>query len=1286
MPLVNLSKPKKSTKTCKNKTLTVQLSKFKKQVEKIVSTTYLKVIKNNAHSMTKDLQTIIDESANFLRTNATENELRIELIKHGLRRVEIDIVVKNAEEKAKQLNEAYIPELPLTKTSLAHAIYEYNGESADEAFKERDLRNDGNFYITPRESLERGTMPEIFHSYVDQPLELGAVEDYLKPNLALFPDREEKQRIYIDVINSPNASLNKMTPEINPELVAKAEEFLRSGKTDAQVRRTLRSKRYAELIDDINSAIQQARANINSSRTTDINPVDPVGIKTVVPIEIESIVVAIPVADPSPSEEIPTIVEEEFFKSADSDLVTVSPLVSSSVITPVTPTTLSHQRKSSDFFPKLGLAAIAGIGILTAGNLLWPYLENIYKSLTTEQLAVQEIVPEVAPIATSKRETLEEKIDSPRVVEATPIIPLKKEEAKIISYDGKTVTINPLSSYGLTSYAALFTEKEPAELSLLSFEEQKTLLREKRTSLATASKADLREILAITTNIAQANPKDVYKEDLTLEGIKDSTRNVIYAGVPLEFPLEETIAHAPKKEERTITKALGKEELATRLGFEAVLPIKRKEDEEESEKILIYNVRDQNDPLDDKISVRFTLPGAGLSQYATVLVEQGWNRENLYELAQLAPSEQVARVREANTSHIRTLDADDLASILEITREIIQNPLNSSEVYHVDLSEQGIKYGENNIVYFDNFLLVSPPSENAKPFIPEDAQTSLDAIITNNFTNEELPKLNQLVRDYFELQQIVRDIPFLADERLMAELVGNIAQQYNFNPPANTPIDPLVTREERIVLAQDLYQRTIDRRDRELYMTETEILDFVSEGLAERINSNNLQTGVIFEETIPNSYPHPERKQRPMKVSSPKIITALRDMPSSEVNFIPQTLTDPRLDEFIEVKVRVFENEGPKQITITPGPLTLGITTIPTSPEYSVPVQRVNIVEDDRITKHTLIPSQVQAYMNIWEMLLDNPGANTNEAKAVLQPLALKISEDYGDRKIEKLNLNPLPKSVRLALATDLQNLGDNYFVPTGRIFEIVNAGFTQTQAGYISSSDLATAMMAPSPYAITMREETTNDAMLPDLETILRQTDQSYEKIQEPKRAQEMYFTARNLEEKNVLIGHDVSEKLLTQLVTQYKEGKDIGVKGLNTEQRVTLAAQLYSSPDFADKRFASYITTKDIEEMLNPEVIEYELSPSKDIPKNVEYISIRDMREAGKESFGRTRKDAQTIARDLRREEVYSLYLVIKQNDEDLTPYAFSQMKEMQEYLHMKPATIKRDIDWNVGLEEGR
>ena len=65
--------------------------------------------------------------------------------------------------------------------------------------------------------------------------------------------------------------------------------------------------------------------------------------------------------------------------------------------------------------------------------------------------------------------------------------------------------------------------------------------------------------------------------------------------------------------------------------------------------------------------------------------------------------------------------------------------------------------------------------------------------------------------------------------------------------------------------------------------------------------------------------------------------------------------------------------------------------------------------------------------------------------------------------------------------------------------------------------------------------------------------------------------------------------------------------------KERLALAAQLYSSPDFADKRFTQYMDGKVIESMVNPE--------------GVSAISLKDIREAGKESFGRTRQDASKI-----------------------------------------------------------
>lgn len=1218
--------------------------------------------------MSKNLQDLIERSADLLASGVPLSDLRTTLFRFNhLPQEDMNTILSSSEDVLHSRGThtraqdngtiMYRPHNGITidsqvaEQALIETLKAYVHEDTDEVFKARDIRDDGNLFIVKKDELEHGVIPLI------NPLPAYVSNVHNAPIIALGEEenlRDANQSLYIGEVNPLNRDNKKMAEEKPFDLATEAKGLLQSGTSPMEVRKILRSK-YPAHRNGISSAMKQATAKIveEESALPTIDTIEPHEIPKIIPVDR---------AKRAPTETPASIVVAEF----DSEPFFSTTAQSSPDSDPV-PTIPSAKKEEYSFMQRLGLGAgitlAAGIAALTLGNAAWPYLQNLYTSLSTEQQkVVQQSLPQraniEAPEVPLETETLEEKIKTPRIIEAPTI-----SENKIFSYDGTTVTITPLPGYGLTTYAALFTDKEPAELSLLSFEEQKALLREKRNALGNASKADLREILTITTNIAEANPDDVYRESLTLEGIKDPTKNVIYAGVPLELPYKEE-EKKTKEETKSITKAPVKGVSSSETTIEAVLPQRKKK--EGAEQIFTYHVRDPNDPLDDKITIDFALAGVGTSQYVTVLVEQGWNRENLYDLAQWLPSEQVTRAREANTTHIKSLDADARAQILELTKEIIQDSLNSSEVYHVDLSEQGIKDGKNNVVYRNHFLIVSPPSENAKPFIPEDVQNSLDQIVEANLRKGNLPQLHNVIRDYFELRHIERDIPFLADEKLMAELVTNIAQKYNSHPE-NILIDPMVTREEHILLAQDLYQITGDASNRRVYMTKTEILDLVSEGLTEKITLQDLETEVTIDSPL-QDYPLPERKvfvqkvQRKMKerTTETKILP-----PAKEISFTPQTLSDNGIGEDPLSDIPTVEEVLGPLATVPEYLMPIIPPTATSERPVPEPVQRITITEDPRIAQHTLIPSQVQAYMNIWEMLLDTPGANIDEAKTVLEPLAYRISEDYERNKIEQLNLNPLPKALRLALATDLQNLGAMNYIPKERIFAIVNAGYAPSHQGYITESDLQTSLMAPSPYTITVQTEKTSES---NLETILKQTEQSYETIQEPKQAQKIYFTARNLEEKNVLTGHEASEKILTQLVTQYKDGKDLGVKELKREERLAVAAQLYSSPDFADKRYGSYMTAKDMEEMLSPE--------------GLEAVSIRDMREAGKESFGRTRRDAQVIARDLRREEVYSLYLVKKQDNEDLTPYAFSQMKDVQEDLHMKAATIKRDIDWNISL----
>ncbi|MDP3728792.1 MAG: hypothetical protein Q8R18_05045 [bacterium] len=466
-------------------------------------------------------------------------------------------------------------------------------------------------------------------------------------------------------------------------------------------------------------------------------------------------------------------------------------------------TTYEELRKNPLFPLGLTLGAI-GLGALVYGL----FYDHFKQPIPEPGISLEQTISPLPLPLEINREKEEEKINIPVITE--------KEEKKIFKYDEGTITINPIPGYGLTTYAALLAEKDINGIAALSWDEQKQLLKKQRAGLAEASKADLREILAITTQIAEANKKDVYKEALTLEGLKDSTKNIIYANVPLEFSYQKEVPKIILVEKE---------------------PIAKERTSSPTEKIFIYDERESETLLDDKLTIHFVLPGVGLSQYLTILVEEGWNQESIYALSQWDAESQKQRVQIANTKHIQTLKAGSLEPILNITEEIINEPLNSANIYKKDLTKDGIKNPNKNIVYLDTFLLVDPAKEDI-------IQDTLEKIIEENYAPEKLPNLGSLLQDYFDLRAIERDIPVVENPELMSEVAKNIARQYNTIQAEGFSYDPInknFSQEDRLVLARDLYKEAADRRQRDSYMTVEDILDLANEGLDAKITARDIR-------------------------------------------------------------------------------------------------------------------------------------------------------------------------------------------------------------------------------------------------------------------------------------------------------------------------------------------------------------------------------------------------------------------------------------------------------------
>ncbi|MSR85782.1 hypothetical protein EXS74_00120 [Candidatus Woesearchaeota archaeon] len=423
---------------------------------------------------------------------------------------------------------------------------------------------------------------------------------------------------------------------------------------------------------------------------------------------------------------------------------------------------------------------------------------------------------------------------------------------KIFTYENNTLTIRPIKGLGLANYAAVIAQNDSLEnLAAMSLSWQESKLRATQRDLPHATKVELRKVLGLVEVIAEQNPDDVYKERLTLKGLKDPTRNVIYAEVPLELTIEQTqVAQAPV--EGPIVKSAEPKDKDTARGVlaEAILPSRRRK-EDEDERIFTYNLNDGADPSDDTLSIKFVLPGVGTSQYIAAMIENGWNREALYDLAQWLASEQVSLVVSANTTHIRSLDRDKVAPIIDLTRDVLDANLDHKKnpsplVHRADFSPEGMKDGKRNVVYRADTLVVAAPKEFISTPLPQEVQESLERIVHDNFESTELPGLGRITQEYFELRQIERDLPFVEDPLLMGDVILNVARQYNqtqdSGEPTSNSIDPSVVREERLELARDLYMKAGERRDRETYMTVKEIIRFVNEGLDEKITAQDLKT------------------------------------------------------------------------------------------------------------------------------------------------------------------------------------------------------------------------------------------------------------------------------------------------------------------------------------------------------------------------------------------------------------------------------------------------------------
>src|SRR3989338_7782689 len=604
----------------------------------------------------------------------------------------------------------------------------------------------------------------------------STLNTFLFPNSSFFISRKrqiEKPKIYIPEYKPTN---KKMT---NTILLGEARVLLEQGKSPLEVKKMLLHHPNSRQ-DQIDKTVEEALHLCEQAGT--LPPKKPQ--KIVVPVKRG--VAPSEVTTEEPKKIIPAtpvIVRED--TTGNGYITSASSLGRDDGTTTFEEIDKGKEKKKRDFFTPL----LYGFGAIGLGAIIYTSFSSFSRPNSEPERPLQTIQSLPSPLE----------------------IKLKDEEKQILKYDGTTVTIDPIPGYGLTTYAALLAEQDIKDIAALSWDEQKELLKKQRTKLAKASKADLREILAITTQITEANPRDVYKKALTLEGLKDATKNIIYMHVPLKLSYT------------------AQEKVSTRAS-ERTFPILE-------EKIFVYNERESETFLDDKLAINFTLPGIGVSQYVTALVEEGWTQETIYELAQWDAKKQKQRVKKAHTRHIQSIGQNAMDPILEITKDIIQDPMNSSEVHKIDVTEKGLKNPKRNVVYLTTFLLLDPAKEDI-------IQNSLEEMLRNSYEQTNIPDLGALLQDYFDLRAIERDIPIEENPELMSELTKNIARQYNTSQAEGISENLLskdFSRENRLELARDLYREAADRRQRDRYMTVEDILDFVNEGLDERITARGIR-------------------------------------------------------------------------------------------------------------------------------------------------------------------------------------------------------------------------------------------------------------------------------------------------------------------------------------------------------------------------------------------------------------------------------------------------------------
>ncbi len=246
------------------------------------------------------------------------------------------------------------------------------------------------------------------------------------------------------------------------------------------------------------------------------------------------------------------------------------------------------------------------------------------------------------------------------------------------------------------------------------------------------------------------------------------------------------------------------------------------------EKIFTYHKDTTSDG--EYIIIDTKIPGVGISQYVAAMVKNGWDLSSLKSLTNLELKEQEDLVRVANTAHIQSLQWDGVASIIKITKDVIDrnldHELNPRPVIHnVDLSTEGLKDGKKNIIYPNTNLIVNIPNPPKREFkLP---------VQQNNATGSLEERILSPTEKLFEFQ------------RLNKEILGIVSKDL-YNTAIARAVEPYRTREERLELARSLYEITADKHS-SVYMTVKEVLAIANTGLEHAITSKDLVIGSYVE-------------------------------------------------------------------------------------------------------------------------------------------------------------------------------------------------------------------------------------------------------------------------------------------------------------------------------------------------------------------------------------------------------------------------------------------------------